>query len=221
MNYHVNVAFITETPPVGWLYAKSGANDKLFSNPHGRRVTAPAVSAMHFVYGSGDNRGIPVFFIVPEDSKTRGMDGVRDYVQAHPTDFKDMSVSSNDAVERYSWFSDFLSSLSQGAIDPHLRSATRHRDCDGARCIARFGQRVLLHWSDVKRSGELRAEQLTLGAISNEYRCADAGAVFRRGCQCGDARSARSLHAADSWRFGRSSRKTAIKNTNTFRRHFD
>ena len=118
VNYHVNVAFITETPPVGWLYAKSGTNDKLFSNPHGRRVTAPAVSAMHFVYGSGDNRGIPVFFIVPEDSKTRGMDGVRDYVQAHPTDFKDMSVSSNDAVERYSWFSDFLSSLAQGAIDP-------------------------------------------------------------------------------------------------------
>ncbi len=118
VNYHVNVAFITETPPVGWLYAKSGTNDRLFSNPHGRRIATPATSPTHFVYGSGDNRGIPVFFIVPEDSKTRGMDGVRDYVQAHPTDFKDMSVSSNDAVERYSWFSDFLSSLAQGAIDP-------------------------------------------------------------------------------------------------------
>ena len=118
VNYHVNVAFITETPPVGWLYAKSGTNDRLFSNPHGRRAVPPPASSMHFVYGSGDYRGIPVFFIVPEDGKTRGMDGVRDYVQAHPTDFKDMSVSSNDAVERYSWFSDFLSSLANGAIDP-------------------------------------------------------------------------------------------------------
>ncbi|MGA3036608.1 MAG: hypothetical protein ABSE64_03905 [Vulcanimicrobiaceae bacterium] len=116
-NYHVNVAFITETPPVGWLYARSGASDRLFANPHGRRATA-TVAPMHFVYGSGDYRGIPVFFIVPEDAKTRGMDGMRDYVQAHPTDFKNMSVSSNDAVERYSWFSDFLSSLAQGAVDP-------------------------------------------------------------------------------------------------------
>ncbi|HLI95310.1 MAG TPA: hypothetical protein VKT72_04375 [Candidatus Baltobacteraceae bacterium] len=118
VNYHVNVAFITETPPVGWLYARSGANDRLFSNPRKRRVAMPGAAPTHFVYGSGDYRGIPVFFIVPEDGKTRGMDGVRDYVQAHPTDFKDMSVSSNDAVERYSWFSDFLSSLAQGAIDP-------------------------------------------------------------------------------------------------------
>ncbi|HTX03514.1 MAG TPA: hypothetical protein VMD07_07520 [Candidatus Acidoferrales bacterium] len=118
VNYHVNVAFITETPPVEWLYARSGTNDRLFTNPRGRRAARPAIKPMHFVYGSGDFRGIPVFFIVPEDGKTRGMDGVRDYVQAHPTDFKNMSVSSNDAVERYSWFSDFLSSLAQGAIDP-------------------------------------------------------------------------------------------------------
>jgi hypothetical protein len=118
VNYHVNVAFITETPPVGWLYAKSGTDDRLFSNPHGRRKITPTTPTTHFVYGSGDHRGIPVFFVVPEDGKTRGMDGVRDYVQAHPTDFKDMSVSSNDAVERYSWFSDFLSSLAQGSIDP-------------------------------------------------------------------------------------------------------
>ncbi|MGH7716793.1 MAG: hypothetical protein ACREML_12445, partial [Vulcanimicrobiaceae bacterium] len=118
VNYHVNVAFITETPPIGWLYAKSGAHDRLFSNPHGKRAPVQQSAPLHFVYGDGDYRGIPVFFIVPEDGKTRGMDGVRDYVQAHPTDFKDMSVSSNDAVERYSWFSDFLSSLGQGTIDP-------------------------------------------------------------------------------------------------------
>jgi hypothetical protein len=118
VNYHVNVAFITETPPVEWLYSRSGTSDRLFANPRGRRTVAPHTPPLHFIYGNGDYRGIPVFFIVPEDGKTRGMDGVRDYVQAHPTDFKDMSVSSNDAVERYSWFSDFLSSLANGAIDP-------------------------------------------------------------------------------------------------------
>lgn len=118
VNYHVNVAFITETPPVEWLYPKSGTGDRLFTTRHARRATVQQIAPMHFVYGPGDHRGIPVFFIVPEDGKTRGMDGVRDYVQAHPTDFKDMSISSNDAVERYRWFSDFLSSLGEGAIDP-------------------------------------------------------------------------------------------------------
>ena len=42
---------------------------------------------------------IPIF-IVPEDAKTRGMDGARDYVMAHATDFKNMSESANDAVNR-------------------------------------------------------------------------------------------------------------------------
>ena len=121
VNYHVNVAFITETPPVGWLYPKSGPWDRLFTVPARRRQAhskpAPAPE-LRFTYGKGDYRGIPIFFIVPEDDKTRGMDGLRDYVEAHPTDFKDMSVSSNEAVERYSWFRDFLSALAQGAIDP-------------------------------------------------------------------------------------------------------
>jgi len=119
VNYHVNVAFITETPPVGWLFPTSGPWDRLFTTPSHRRGAKPRPPAViHFTYGKGDYRGIPIFFIVPEDGKTRGMDGVRDYVEAHPTDFKDMSVSSNDAIERYGWFRDFLSSLAQGAVDP-------------------------------------------------------------------------------------------------------
>ncbi|MGH7660182.1 MAG: hypothetical protein ACRENA_04595 [Vulcanimicrobiaceae bacterium] len=119
VNYHVNVAFITETPPAGWLFQRSNVADRLFATPsHRRGVKARPPSVVHFTYGKGNYRGIPIFFIVPEDGKTRGMDGVRDYVEAHPTDFKNMSVSSNDAIERYSWFRDFLSSLSQGAVDP-------------------------------------------------------------------------------------------------------
>jgi hypothetical protein len=114
-NYHVNVAFITEAPPLRWLYERTGAEDQLFSNDR-RRPVPPA--HIRFTYGAGDARGIPIFFIVPEDAKTRGMDGARNYVVAHPTDFKDMSESANDAVTRYTWFRDFLSSLAQGAIDP-------------------------------------------------------------------------------------------------------
>jgi hypothetical protein len=121
VNYHVDVAFITETPPVGWLYGKSGPWDQLFSNRRGRRTPPPRIPEIRFVYGVGDRRGIPIFFIVPEDGKTRGLDGVRDYVEAHPTDFKDMSTSANDAVERYGWFRDFLSSLAQGAVDTNLQ----------------------------------------------------------------------------------------------------
>jgi hypothetical protein len=117
-NYHVNVAFLTEAAPQRWLYERSGPYDQLFSNR--RRGSGPALHPdIDFVYGSGDHRGIPIFFIVPEDAKTRGMDGVRDYVDAHPTDFKNMSESANQAVDRYSWLQDFLTSLSQGAIDPY------------------------------------------------------------------------------------------------------
>src|SRR5581483_8814270 len=97
----------------------------LFTTPSHRRGVKPRPPAiLHFTYGKGRYRGIPIFFIVPEDGKTRGMDGVRDYVEAHPTDFKDMSVSANEAVERYSWFRDFLQSLSQGSLDP---STSRQR----------------------------------------------------------------------------------------------
>ena len=100
LNYHVNVAFVTEVAPQRWLYPRSGPGDRLFSTgrPRGGRAAAPA--SMRFVYGTGTNRGIP--FIVPEDAKTRGMDGGRDYVAAHPTNFKNMSESANDAVDRYS-----------------------------------------------------------------------------------------------------------------------
>ena len=119
VNYHANVAFITETPPVEWLFPTSGPSDRLFTTPSHRRGVKPRPPAiLHFTYGKGRYRGIPIFFIVPEDGKTRGMDGLRDYVEAHPTDFKDMSVSSNDAIERYSWFRDFVSSVAQGAVDP-------------------------------------------------------------------------------------------------------
>jgi hypothetical protein len=123
VNYHVNVAFLTESAPQHWLFPRSGPWDRLFVTPsleRGRRAphSATSVPDLRFTYGVGDHRGIPIVFIVPEDDKTRGMDGVRDYVDAHPTDFKDMAVSSNDAVSRYQWFSDFLGSLSQGAIDP-------------------------------------------------------------------------------------------------------
>lgn len=118
VNYHVNVAFITETPPVEWLYPKSGPQDRLFANPHGRKPVPAHPYTLRFTYGQKTYRGIPVFFLVPEDGRTRGMDGVRDYVGAHPNDFKDMSTSSNDAVERYGWFRDFLGSLAQGAIEP-------------------------------------------------------------------------------------------------------
>jgi hypothetical protein len=119
VNYHVNVAFITETAPQRWLFGRSGPADQLFSNrrsAHGRKA-APS-GKIHFVYGAGPARGIPIFFIIPEDGKTRGVDGVRDYVDAHPSDFVSMSVSTNDAVDKYSNLRDFLSSLGSGSIDP-------------------------------------------------------------------------------------------------------
>jgi hypothetical protein len=118
VNYHVNVAFITEAAPQHWLFPRSGPADRLFVDPHARAKHPARTGAIHFVYGAGDRRGIPIFFIVPEDAKTRGVDGVRDYVDAHPTDFVDMSQSTNAAVDRYSFMQDFLSSLGSGSIDP-------------------------------------------------------------------------------------------------------
>ena len=119
VNYHVNVAFITETARQHWLFERSSSADRLFSNRRPPK-NAPAVPSgrIHFVYGAGANRGIPIFFIIPEDAKTRGVDGVRDYVGAHPTDFVDMSQGTNAAVDRYSFLNDFLSSLANGSIDP-------------------------------------------------------------------------------------------------------
>src|SRR6202023_1023303 len=35
-----------------------------------------------------------------------------------PSDFKDMSQSANTAVDRYTWFQDFLHSLAIGSINP-------------------------------------------------------------------------------------------------------
>jgi hypothetical protein len=120
VNYHVNVAFITETARQHWLFERSTTADQLFSNARKRNKNgaAPQSGQIHFVYGSGNARGIPIFFIIPEDSKTRGVDGVRDYVGAHPTDFVDMSEGTNAAVDRYSFLNDFLSSLGNGSIDP-------------------------------------------------------------------------------------------------------
>jgi hypothetical protein len=120
VNYHVNAAFITEAAPQHWLFERSGPADRLFaSTRRSKKHPAPAaLGTIRFVYGSGNERGIPIFFIIPEDSKTRGVDGVRDYVDAHPTDFVDMSQSTNAAVDRYSFLSDFLSSLGSGSIDP-------------------------------------------------------------------------------------------------------
>jgi hypothetical protein len=121
VNYHVNVAFITETARQHWLFERSSSADQLFANPRQRKrksKAAPPSGHIHFVYGTGSDRGIPIFFVVPEDAKTRGVDGVRDYVGAHPTDFVDMSEGTNDAVERYSFLNDFLSSLGSGSIDP-------------------------------------------------------------------------------------------------------
>lgn len=118
VNYHVNVAFITETVRQRWLFERSSSADQLFANPHRKGKIAVPTGRIHFVYGSGGDRGIPIFFIIPEDAKTRGVDGVRDYVGAHPTDFVDMSEGTNDAVERYSFLNDFLSSLGSGSIDP-------------------------------------------------------------------------------------------------------
>jgi hypothetical protein len=119
VNYHVNVAFVTETARQHWLFEHSSRADQLFSNNRGRKASAaPPTGRIHFVYGAGSNRGIPIFFIIPEDAKTRGVDGVRDYVGAHPTDFIDMSEGTNSAVDRYSFLNDFLSSLGNGSIDP-------------------------------------------------------------------------------------------------------
>jgi hypothetical protein len=119
VHYHDNVAFITETAPQHWLFERSGPADHLFSfttgGKHGRMFDG---GKLHFVYGLGPHRGIPIFFLIPEDAKTRGVDGVRDYVDAHPTDFIDMSQSTNDAVDRYSFLEDFLTSLGSGALDP-------------------------------------------------------------------------------------------------------
>ncbi len=120
VNYHVNVAFITETAPRSWLFPRSGPRDRLFANEKAKRgkgATVPG-GTIHFVYGTGGFRGIPIFFIIPEDAKTRGVDGVRDYVDAHPTDFVDMSQGTNAAVDRYSFLSDFLSAMAGGSIDP-------------------------------------------------------------------------------------------------------
>ena len=119
VNYHVNVAFITEAAPQHWLYERSTPDDQLFMNRRSeRRRDARTTGHIHFVYGAGNHRGIPIFFIIPEDAKTRGVDGVRDYVDAHPTDFVAMSASTNAAVDHYSFLSDFLTSLGNGAIDP-------------------------------------------------------------------------------------------------------
>ena len=119
VNYHVNVAFITETARQHWLFARDSSANQLFSNGHRRKSSIASQSGkIHFVYGAGGNRGIPLFFIIPEDAKTRGVDGVRDYVGAHPTDFVDMSQGTNSAVDRYSFLTDFLSSLGSGSIDP-------------------------------------------------------------------------------------------------------
>lgn len=118
VNYHVNVAFITEAAPRHWLIERSGPADRLFAVPRKRGERPARTGTIHFVYGSGTHTGIPIFFIIPEDAKTRGVDGVRDYVDAHPTDFVDMSQSTNDAVDHYSFLRDFLSSLGSGAIDP-------------------------------------------------------------------------------------------------------
>ena len=120
VNYHVNVAFVTETAPRIRLFPRSGPRDRLFTNDNNarKRRAEPPAGTIHFVYGTGGHRGIPIFFIIPEDAKTRGVDGVRDYVDAHPTDFVDMSQGTNTAVDRYSFLSDFLSSMAEGSIDP-------------------------------------------------------------------------------------------------------
>jgi hypothetical protein len=119
VNYHVNVAFITEIAPQRWLFPRSGPADQLFENPQpGRRHPVLPGGHLHFVYGEGDHRGIPIFTIVPEDAKTRGVDGVRDYVDAHPTDFVDMAESTDNAVDQYSYLNDFLTALASGAIEP-------------------------------------------------------------------------------------------------------
>ena len=117
VNFHTNVAFVTETAPQHWLFERSGPQDRLFIGARAKPGTPPT-GHIHFTYGAGTQRGIPIFFVVPEDGKTRGLDGVRDYVEAHPTDFIDMSQSANDAVDRYSFFRDFLSAIGSGSIDP-------------------------------------------------------------------------------------------------------
>ena len=127
VNYHVDVAFITEVAPQRWLYERSGPQDQLFQNRRRAAPASPSLPELRFTYGVEQARGIPIFFIVPEDDKTRGMDGVRDYVDAHPTDFKNMAESANAAVDRYTWFADFLQSLGNGSIDP-LTSQRRVED---------------------------------------------------------------------------------------------
>jgi hypothetical protein len=119
VNYHVNVAFITETARQHWLFERSSSADQLFSNARPRKGAVALPSGrIHFVYGAGADRGIPIFFVIPEDAKTRGVDGVRDYVGAHPSDFIDMAQGTNAAVDHYSFLNDFLSSLGNGSIDP-------------------------------------------------------------------------------------------------------
>ena len=107
-NYHVNVAFITEAPPLA-LALRAAAARRTSSSPTtaARQPAAPA--RLHFVYGAPDHRGIPIFFIVPEDAKTRG-DGRRAQLRAARTRpiSRTCRKSANDAVARYSWFRDFL-----------------------------------------------------------------------------------------------------------------
>lgn len=107
VRYHANVAFITSSAPERWYFPRSGPLSDLF---------AAHAATIRFTYGTGEAQGTPIFFIVPEDKSTRGMDGVRDYVGAHPTDFKTMTDSANEAVDRYTWYHDFLSAFDAGAI---------------------------------------------------------------------------------------------------------
>src|SRR5581483_1960352 len=196
VRYHVDVAFLTESAPQRWLYERSGPQDRLFAVTRGRAVAPATPRELRFTYGRGRARGIPIFFIVPEDAKTRGMDGVRDYVDAHPTDFMDMAESSNDAVDRYAWFSDFLSSLSEGSIDP---VTGRERVLHGRRLAS--------------RRRRVRADHAQLDDVPDEHRGADAGAVLRRPRRRGGAGAGRDVSdpAARGVADLRSSRPSGIR----------
>jgi hypothetical protein len=115
-NYFINVAFISAEggKPV-WLFPRNGDDDALFSKMGNG---PPKRSSVTFTYGKGGLVGVPIFFIVPEDKRAGGMDGVRAYVENDPNDFIKVAVSSNNAVEEQSWLSGFLNGLQNGSIDP-------------------------------------------------------------------------------------------------------
>lgn len=70
-------------------------------------------NALKITYGGV---GTPVVFLMVEDSRTRGMVGIRDDVNADPGSYLNTSIIAADATVQESWMENFISSLGTGAV---------------------------------------------------------------------------------------------------------